>query len=496
MVEDQQVRRLMMELAKGKPLVTAAAMAGMDRKTGRKYRDSGELPSGRSGCRDWRTRRDAFADVWPDLEKMLEVSPGLRADTLLAYLQRERPGEFGDGQLRTLQRRVKYWRATRGPSREVYFAQVHRPGELCASDFTDCGQLGVRLAGHRFEHLLYHFVLTCSNWESVTICFSESFEALSDGLQNALWQLGGVPVSHRTDRLSAAVEHDLGKERGGFTDRYAGLLRHYGLSGQKIQPARGNENGDVEQSHHRLKSAIEQALLLRGSRDFAYRSEYEAFLGQVVAQRNAGRRVRFAEERRVLKPLPALRLDSIKVGHVRVGPSSTVQVGHNTYSVPSRLIGEKVEVRVGADQFSVWYGGLCIEPSIPRLRGEKRHAINYRHVIDWLVRKPGAFENYRWREDLFPTSRFRVAWDSLNQPASPRAAKQYLRILELAAGSGEVLVDEALRRLIDRDELITFDAVETLVRREEVLEVPRDVEVAQIDLLHYDDLLCGAESAA
>src|SRR6202035_481019 len=194
----------------------------------------------------------------------------------------------------TLQGRGKSWRATEGPAREVFFAQQHPPGRLGASDFTHMEELGVTIQGQSFPHLIYHFVLTYSNWEAGTVCFSESFESLSEGLQNALWELGGVPRRHRTDRLTAAVNSDPDPEM--FTRRYQGLLTHYGLEGQAIQPRQANENGDVEQSHHRFKQTVDQALMLRGSRDFADRGDYQAFLRRLMAGRNANRRERFHEE--------------------------------------------------------------------------------------------------------------------------------------------------------------------------------------------------------
>ena len=198
--------------------------------------------------RTWRTRPDAFADVWPGLVGMLEINPGLEAKTLFRDLQRRFPGRFADGQLRALQRRIKTWRAEHGPAREVFFDQVHHPGRLCASDFTHCGDLAVTIHGQPFDHLVYHFVLTYSNWEDGSICFSESYESLAEGLQNALWQLGGVPQVHRTDRLSAAIPPGGGDE---FTQRYQALLRHYGLTAQAINVRAAHENGDCEQSHHR-----------------------------------------------------------------------------------------------------------------------------------------------------------------------------------------------------------------------------------------------------
>lgn len=478
-----------------KTLVVAASSAGMDEKTARRYRKLARLPSEVSKPHTWRTRIDVFEAVWPELEALLEASPGLESLTLFEHLQRCNPGKFSDGQLRTLQRRVKVWRATKGPAKEVFFAQIHHPGQLSASDFTHMEELGITIERKRFDHLVYHFVLTYSNWETGTICFSESFESLCDGLQNALWQLGGVPLRHRTDQLSAAVVHDLGK-RSGFTSRYAALLRHYGLDGQYTQPASPNENGDVEQSHHRFKRAVEQALLLRGSRDFASRSDYDQFLRDLFDQRNAGRQERLKQEHGLLGPLPVRRLESLKIVRVKVGPSSTIHVAHNTYSVPSQLIGEMVEVRLSAEYLSVWFGQHCMEKQIPRLRGEAGHAINYRHVIDWLVRKPGAFENYRFREDLFPTSRFRMAYDALKASGSARPEKQYLRILELAARGSESAVDEALRQLIDQVAPISLAAIESLVLAGQLPGLPREVIIDQVDLSGYDQLLDAAKEAA
>ena len=275
----------------------------MDEKTARKYLRENKLPSECRAEHTWRTREDPFATKWEEVEELLSMNPNLQAKTLFNYLQGKYPGRFEDGQLRTLQRRVKIWRALEGPPREVFFAQRHEPGRLGQSDFTHLTPLEITIAGQPFSHLLYHFVLTYSNWEAGTVCFSESFESLSEGLQNALWRLGKVPHAHQTDRLSSAV-HKLGHPEL-FTDRYESLLRHYGLEGRTIGAGKANENGDIEQRHHRFKVALDQTLLLRGSRDFASRVEYEAFLQAFFDQLNAGRRTRLDEELAVMRPLPS-----------------------------------------------------------------------------------------------------------------------------------------------------------------------------------------------
>jgi hypothetical protein len=488
MIQDAQVLKLRQLIGKGLPLYLAALKVGMDTKTARKYRHADRLPSETLTPRTWRTREDPFQDVWLELRERLELNPGLQAKTLFEDLQRRFPGRFPDTQLRTLQRKIKAWKATEGPPKEVFFDQVHSPGELGASDFTCMNELHVTIAGQSFDHLVYHFVLTYSNWETGTVCFSESFESLSQGLQNALWELGGVPRTHRTDRLTAAV-NNLG-DRDLFQQRYRALLAHYGLNPQAIAARKANQNGDVEQSHNRFKQAIDQALMLRGSRDFDDRAGYERFLREVFAQRNRGRKERFAEERPRLNDLPARRVDAWYRRQVRVTQGSTIRVVTNTYSVPSRLIGETVDVHVMAEWLEVWYGAVLIE-RIPRLRGRHKSVINYRHVIDWLVRKPGAFAAYRYQEAMFPTSRFRRVYDALlkHSHSPSRAAKDYLRVLELAAKESEAGVDAVLTRLLAGNVPLTPTAVEEQLRHD--LGLPRviDVAVTMVDLSSYDFLL-------
>src|SRR5471032_1421654 len=286
-----------------------------------------------------RTREDCFQEVWGEVHSLLEVNPGLEAKTIFEYLQRRYAGRFADGQLRTLQRRVKVWRATEGPVKEVFFAQRHPPGRLGASDFTHMEELGVTIQGQSFPHLIYHFVLTYSNWETGTVCFSESFEGLSEGLQNALWQLGKVPYRHRTDRLSTAVNNM--SDPVEFTDRYKGLMRFYGLESEKTQAGHGNENGDVEQRHHRFKRAVAQELMLRGSVDFLSVDAYKSFLRAMLERLNAGRGERLHEEMEAMRELPKRRMESFKSERVKVDSGSLIYADRNVYSVPSRLIGEQ-----------------------------------------------------------------------------------------------------------------------------------------------------------
>lgn len=487
MVTDQQVRKLMKLIQTTATLETAADIAGMSPGTARKYRDRQKLPSEVAAPHDWRTRADPFTDVWADVETLLTGNPGLQAKTIFAELQRNHPGTFPDGQLRTLQRRMKIWRAISGPAREVFFPQEHYPGELCQSDFTEMNSLGITIQGELFRHLFYHLVLTWSNWETGSICFSESFESLSNGFQQAMWELGGVPRIHQTDRLSAAINNM--NNLAEFTERYQQLLRHYHVQGRRGNPGRGNENGDIEQRHHRFKEAVDQALMLRQSRDFRNRGEYAAFLRNLLQQLNANRQSKFQEEQSQLQKLPLGKLPDHSTFQVSVGNSSTIRVLKNTYSVHSRLIGETVTVKVFPENLEVWYAQKRID-QFPRLRGEGHARINYRHIIDWLVRKPGAFEHYRYREELFPTSRYRRAFDLLRESVPARAHKEYLKVLEMAAKNSEVAVDEVLETLLSSEAIPTAEAVEAAINSKRVQATSRtDVVVTKVSLEEYDTLL-------
>ena len=493
MITDNQARKLMKYLQEKRSLGLAAIKSGMNEKTARKYRDLGKLPSELKAehIRTWRTREDQFEEIWGRAKSFLESNAGLEAKTLFEHFQREQPGRFSDGQIRSFQRKVKHWRATEGPAREVFFPQVHKPGKLSQSDFTHMRELGVTIDGSPFDHLIYHFVLTYSNWECGTICFSESFESLSEGLQQALWKLGGTPECHQTDNLSAAVNKPANLEV--FTPRYQSLLSHYQLTGRKIQPGHPNENGDVEQRHHRFKRAVDQALMLRGSRDFSTRKAYKIFLERLFSQLNANRQDRFKEELSLLRALPNNRLSACTRLTVSVGPSSTIRVKDNVYSVHSRLIREKVTVRIYAERLEIWQGQSHIE-NIPRLLGSGKHKIQYRHIIDWLVRKPGAFENYRYRSDLFPTSRFRMAYDMLKQEHTlQKASREYLLILSLAAKENETAVDEVLRFLFLRSDPVSAVSVEHLLLSRQNLSPVTDVTIRPVVLYAYDCLLGGSE---
>jgi len=487
MVKDQQVRRLFMHMKKEKYRYQAADKAGMTERTAYKYIKAGKLPSRLEREHDWQTRVDPFAEDWEEILEMLAVNPGLEGKTIFEHFQCKVPGSYQDGQLRTLQRRLKHWRATQGPAKEIYFPQVHHPGEVSASDFTHMNSVGVTICGEEFNHLLYHFVLTYSNWETFTICYSESFESLSAGLQNALWELGGTAKRHRTDRMSAAVNKDCNPEK--FNRNYQALLRHYGTVPERTNAYSAHENGDVETSHRHFKRAVIQALMLRGSKDFKGTGGYEQFLRKIAGQLNAGRSRRLQEELAVLSRLPGMKFnDCNKIDNIKVGKNSTINILHNTYSVHSRLRGEKIQVRVYVDHLEIWYAQKRVD-SIPRVRGSSKHKINYRHIIDWLVRKPGAFENYRYKEDLYPSSWFRMAYDWLRSNMSLQANKEYVKILYCAAKEGETVTEDAIRYLLEKNKQPTALNIKQQV--EERFKIPSvtEVVVQETKLECYDMLL-------
>jgi len=493
-VTDEQVRLLMSLISKGMPQLTAAAKAGMSERTARKYVRSGQMPSALKAPRTWRTRPDPFAEVWPEIESLLRQDGGLQAKVVWGELNERYPGRFGAGMLRTLQRRFHAWRARSGPDREVYFPQIHRPGVQAQSDFTDMRRLEIRIGGEPFPHLLYHFVLTYSNWEAVSICPSESFESLSAGLQAALWRLGGVPLEHRTDNLSAAT-HELADSRGrDFTARYRELLDHYGLRASRNFPGNAHENGDVESVNGGLKMAIDQRLRLRGSRDFASREAYQGFIEACVTARNATRDTWIEEERPHLRPLPLRALPSYRELYATVSRSSIVRIVNRAYSVASRLRGCRLRVRLHADIIELEYRGERVAV-MDRLVGADTRRIDYRHIIHTLVKKPGAFRNYVFRDALFPRLEYRRAYDALLGGSTEQADLNYVRILHLAASDGEEVVRQVLEALLASGQLPTYEAVRAQVRGPRTPNAVPCLELPPPDLAVYDRLL-GASAVA
>ena len=495
---DAQVRIIMREREKGRTQEQAAARANLSsRKTVAKYEWLGSLPSEVAQPRRYRTRADPFGEDLPTVETMLERAPGLEAKAVFVWLCEQHPERYQPGQLRTFQRRVRMWRALH-QEQVALLEQVHRPGEVLETDGTWLSELGVTIQGQPFNHILIHSVLPYSNWEWGRIAQSESLAALHLGLRSALTRLERVPEYHRTDNSGAAtywpgakVQTDHKRE---YTDGYLEILAHYGIKAQTTHLHSPQEIGDVESIHGGTKRAIAQYLLLRGSHDFENLGAYEAFLFHVMERRNHPRRDALAEELAVMKPLMAAPLAINSQVRVRVSRGSLIRVQKNVYSVPTSLIGHRVTVRIHEWRLDVYYQSRLVE-TLPRLVGESQHHVNYRHVIDSLLRKPGGFRDYRYRDDLFPSLLFRRAWEQLNRWQSPRRADlTYLRILRLAARTMETEVSAALEALLAAPGTWDETDVERLVQPE-AIPVPQ-LLCGEVQLQQYDQLLSEVHRAA
>jgi len=488
MITPRQINRLLQEFNKKGDLTMSAMKAGMTRKTAAKYmklKDPLDPPKVRH---DWRTRVDGFAEVWPEVQAMLTAAPELEAKCLFEHLQERDPGRYASGLLRTFQRRVRQWRAMHGPAQEIHFAQESRPGEVIQTDWTHASELGITIAGEPYPHLLCHSVLTHSNWEWATRCASESLLSLRSGIQAALSHLGRVPRIWQIDNSSAATHqlHRGGKERQ-FTEDFLLIAAHFDLSPRTINVGCPNENGDVESLNGHLKRRIRQHLLLRGSAEFASLEHYDLFLVEVLHKANATRSEKVAAELESMRELPGTVLPEYQEYEVRVGWQSTIRVKQMAYSVPSRLIGTRVRTRVSETQIEV-YCGREVVCTLPRRHGRSGAVIDFRHVISELVRKPGAFAGWRYRESLFPGVIFRKVYDRwVAELGEHRGERDYLHLLKLAADTSLSEVEQALEKRMASGELLTLDTV----RREMPVSGFEPMALAQpvASLSEYDLLL-------
>lgn len=415
--------------------------AGMSRPTARKYLEAGKLPEELQARHDWRTRPDPLVAIWPKAEVMLAEAPDLEAKALFEHLLAAEPWAVKEQHLRTFQRRVNLWRRQNGPDKEVFFAQDWEPGRVIQLDWTRAGELGVTISGAVYEHLLCHAVLPYSNWEWATRCLSESLLSLRHGLQESLHQLGKTPQDLRIDNSSAATHRIGSGAHREFNPEFVSLCEYYTLIPKTIGIACPNENGDVESSNGHLKRRLRQHLLLRGSRDFSTEAAYEVFLVGVLQAGNRGRQDKLAEELAAMKPLPPTRLSEYDEVHCRVSTASAIRVKKVGYSVPARLIGQEVKVEVHETQLKL-YTGRELLLTLPRRHGDRGMVLDYRHVIDHLLRKPGAFERYRYREQLFPGPVFRAAYDQLvAQKGQRRGVVEYLQLLKLTSETKQTDVE-------------------------------------------------------
>ena len=441
----------------------AAAIVGISDRSAQRIDAGRELPSQQSG-RHWRTRVDPFEAVWAtDLVPLLQTNPHLNATTLFEELDRRHPGEYAPGQVRTIQRRVRSWRTQHGSERAVFFAQEHPPGRQGLSDFTAADDLGVTIAGAAFAHRLYQFALAHSGWRHAQVVEGgESFDALSSGLQSALWHLGGSPEEHRTDSLSAAFRNLNTDEKDDLTKRYESLCAHYAMRATRCNPGESHENGSIEARNGSLKNAIRQALLLRGSSDFMDRSAYAEFLTAIVNRMNARVESRTAAERVSLRALPQRRTAEFTEFSARVSKFGIFTIKGAMYSAPTRLVGHRLLVRQYADRVECWLGGTRVHESPLAICRDGRHPrqIDYRHLIGGLKKKPGAFARWTMRDDVFPRTIYRTTWDALMQRCHEReACKTMVALLALAADGHEAELAIELEALRAANELPDIDAI-------------------------------------
>ena len=445
MITNKQYMRLMSEYEKTGKIVVSAMKADVHPQTARKYVEVAKPPGELQAKHTWRTRPDPVAGIWDRAEQMLTQAPELEAKELFEYLRGtvEPETEVGEPALRTFQRRVLAWRLQHGKDKEVFFAQEHLPGKVMQLDWTNANELGVMIAGRPLEHLLCHAVLTYSNWQWASRCQSESLLSLRHGLQEALHRLGAVPERLQIDNSSAAT-HRVGSGGREFNPDFLSLVEHYGLKPQTIGIDCPDQNGDVESQNGHLKRRLTQHLLLRGHRNFETLAAYDAFVGPVMAKANQARSRRLTEEFKVMRPLPPTRLTEYDELRCAVSQHSTIRVKKVTYSVPARLIGQEVRVEVYEGQLRIFHGREALL-SLPRAAGNRGAVIDYRHIIEHLLRKPGAFANYVHRAELYPDSSFRLAYDCLVADHGERAGQlEYLHLLRLSAELGEAAISSLI----------------------------------------------------
>lgn len=489
-ITNHQIRLFMQSKQQGKTIEVAAARAGLSERSA--YRIQKSEYNLKTEKRQWKTRQDPFENVWEtDLVPLLEAEPKLEARTLLEELQNRYPGEYPDKQLRTLQRRVRQWKALSGPEKEVIFRQNHPPGWQSISDFTDANELKITIRGELFLHRLYHFRLAYSGWEFAQIIQGgESYTALAEGMQNAFWSIGGVTKTHRSDSLSAAYKNLSDKTKEEFTDAYMELCQHYGTEPTRNNKGASHENGSIESPNRHLKNRLDQALMLRGSREFDSLDEYKGFLRVLLQRQNKRIEKAFIEEKAFLKELPERKACDYEEERVRVTTSSTISIKHIIYTVPSRLIGMMLKVHLYDDRLECYVGGDHAI-TLKRLRGERKwqRSIDYRHIIGTLVRKPQAFRNYIYRDELFPTFAFRQTWEYLERELDSRqACREFVKILnEAARPNAESRVDEYLEECLIKGNVPKSDEVIALFRHN-LTQVPSLKECIS-QLSDYDALL-------
>ena len=434
-INDHQMR-LYMKSRMTEVLPAAAAQAAMSIATAYRIENDPRLPSQKHASRG-RRRPDPLIDIFDaEVVPMLEASPGLRAIGIFEELKRRHP-QLHSRVRRTLERRIRAWRAQHGPEREVIFRQIHEPGRMGLSDFTAMGNLGICIAGAVLDHRLYHFRLACSGFEHAHVILGgESYVAIAEGLQNALWALGGAPREHRSDSLSAAFCNLDRDARLDLTTRYEALCAHYGMEPTRNNRGVAHENGSIESPHGHLKLAIRDAVLLRGSADFTDLLAYRSFVDEITSRKNARNAQRIDAERATLQSLPHTRTSDYEQTWIYVTSSGGFTLRKVFYSVPSRLVGHRLRVWLYDDRLELYVGGtraLILNRGRPGPNGKHGHVVDYRHVIHSLRRKPMALMNLVYRDQLFPREAYRRTFEWLCENRSARVAcKITVELLSLA----------------------------------------------------------------
>ena len=481
-----------MKLRQDHPVEVAAAKADISRATGYRIARDPRLPSQKVQARK-RRRPDPLEHIFAaEVVPLLKEAPGLRSVAIYDEMLRRHP-DLSPGIRRTLERRIRSWRAVHGADQEVIFRQVHEPGRLGLSDFTEMPGLGVTIAGQPLAHMLYHFRLPWSGFEHAHVILGgESFVALAEGLQNALWSAGGAPHQHRSDSLSAAFRNLDAEAKVDLTKRYDALCAHYRMVPTRNNRGVAHENGSIESAHGHLKAAIRDALLMRGSADFADLADYRAFVDEIVGRRNAAQGKRIAAERPNLQALPARRTTDFEEIIVTVASTGGFTLRKVFYTAPSRLIGHRLRVRLYDDRLEVFMGGTQLM-TLPRGRahadGRHDQVVNYHHVIHALRRKPMALLNLVYRDKLFPRPAYRRAFEALVAHLSETLACKFtVELLALAHDRGceRELADE-LDGVLDAGQL-----PDPVALRRQFGPDPSDlptVTVQQVDLDSYDVLV-------
>ena len=452
-VTDSQVR-LFMNCSRQLSTEAAAAKAGFSASTGHRIRRDPRLPSQKRAPRG-RRRPDPLAGIFDaEVAPMLESSPGIRAVAVFRELMRRHP-DLDPGVRRTLERRIRGWRARHGPEREVMFRQTSEPGRAGMSDFTSANALGVTVGGEPLDHMLYHFRLPWSGFTHAgAVLGGESFTALAEGLQTALWTLGGAPAEHRTDSLSAAFRNLSAKDSEDLTGRCRGLCRHYGMTPSRNNRGAAHGNGAIESPHGHLKRGADDGLTLRGARDFADAGQWSAFVAETAGRINARNARRIRAGRKQLRPLPDRRAADFEETSVRVTSASGFVLRRVFHTVPSRLIGHRLGVRLCDDRLELHLGGVR-QMTLPRRRrgnsAKPAHVVSYRHVIHSLKTKPMALPGLVCRDELFPREACRRCCERAMERLSAReACRLTVRLLALAReGNCEAALAEEIESCLE-----------------------------------------------